>query len=44
MDSDWEKPSFVEIAMNAEIGSYQAEFPEDPDPLHAHDEAELSEA
>jgi hypothetical protein len=25
----WEKPSFEELAMNAEIGAYQPENPED---------------
>jgi hypothetical protein len=28
---DWEVPSFVEIKMDAEIGSYQDDFRDDPD-------------
>lgn len=24
----WERPDFVEIGMNAEIGGYQSDFPE----------------
>jgi hypothetical protein len=30
MQNEWKKPSFVEIAMNAEIGSYQPDFEEAP--------------
>jgi coenzyme PQQ precursor peptide PqqA len=26
----WEKPEFVEIDMNAEIGAYQSDFEPDP--------------
>jgi hypothetical protein len=25
----WERPDFVEIAMNAEIGAYQSDFPDE---------------
>ena len=26
----WERPDFIEIAMNAEIGGYQSDFGEEP--------------
>jgi hypothetical protein len=26
----WERPDFVEIAMNAEIGGYQSDFGDEP--------------
>lgn len=31
MVTTWEKPSFVEIKMDAEIGSYQEDLDEPPD-------------
>ena len=36
---NWKAPSFVEIAMNAEIGSYQNEFDERQDPPFGRPEA-----
>ena len=41
MQNEWKKPSFVEIPMNAEIGSYQPDFEEAP---RADDDGETSEA
>lgn len=44
----WEKPSFVIIDMNAEIGAYQADYEnENPDRVRSHEqgiEVERSEA
>jgi coenzyme PQQ precursor peptide PqqA len=31
-ETDWETPSFVEIDMSAEIGSYQSDFEPRPEP------------
>lgn len=34
MATTWQTPQFTELSMNAEIGSYQADFdPEEPPPL-----------
>ncbi len=32
MTTTWQKPQFTEIAMNAEIGSYQADFDSGAEP------------
>ena len=40
METEWKKPSFVEISMDAEIGSYQADG---PDPDRAEEEVSSEE-
>lgn len=40
----WEKPTFVEIDMNAEVGSYQDDFGDDPPFVGAPDGDEQEQA
>lgn len=35
METKWERPSFVEIKMDAELGAYQDDFDPVRDPLFA---------
>ena len=35
----WQKPAFVEINLDAEIGSYQEDFADDPAPLAEQSDA-----
>jgi hypothetical protein len=39
----WEKPSFVEVTMNAEIGSYQSDFAVSEEPPRDRVEGDLEE-
>ena len=39
MKDSWETPAFVEINLDAEIGSYQDDFADDPTPFAAPREA-----
>jgi hypothetical protein len=39
----WESPSFVELRMDAEIGSYQVDAPGDDPPFAREDQAQPGE-
>ena len=38
--AEWETPSFVELRMDAEVGSYQADDPRDAPPFASGDRDE----